>query len=116
MRQDFGGAVKSNDGYALVVRTTVIEEYARAAELREKHPEMFAELGEFIDLLNDHKRLKEISRNWEACADYVYRFRGAHKQIALGIVRGYARLEQKVRYPSLLDIIPLSAGDPGRSR
>lgn len=116
LQQDFGEAVKSNGGYALVVRTTIIEEYVRAAGLKEEHPDMFAGLNEFIDLLNDQKRMKEISLDREACEHHVYRHGGVSMETVLEVVRGYASLDDlSVRHPSLLDIFPLSAFEAGAS-
>ena len=111
LQRDFGEAVGTNGGYALIVRTAVIEAYVRAAELRDQHPDMFGSVDEFIDLLNDQERLKQISRDWETCADYVYRFRSVSEEGALTIVRHFA--DVRVRPPSLLDIAASSTFGPG---
>jgi hypothetical protein len=111
LKRDFGEAVTSDGKYSLVVRTAVIEAYVRATEFRDQHPDMFARLNDFINLLNDQKRMKEISRDWEACADYVYRFKGVSEKTALNMLRQYAGV--RVRPPSLLDIVPMSTLEAG---
>lgn len=107
----FGQAVRTNGTYSLVIEEKVIDKYKIALTLKNKHPEMFAKLNDFIDMLEDQRRMKEISRDWEACVDIVYRHGEISKGATLEYLRDLASGRMRIRHPSLLEFRELNAAD-----
>lgn len=104
----FGKTVRTNGTYSLVIDQEIISEYKTAVTLKNEHPEMFAELDDFIDMLEDQKRIEEIYQNRKACENAVYRTHehGMSLDDAMDFVKTeYAALELSVRHPSLLQIV-----------
>lgn len=107
----FGKAVRTNGTYSLVIDQEIISEYKTAVTLKNEHPEMFAELDDFIDMLEAQKKMKDISSDWETCSQFVYRYSEMSKRAALEFIREYASGKTTVRNPSLLEIQQLNKAD-----
>jgi len=68
----FGGAVKVGNKYQLIIHEKLIKEYEQALELKRQHVAMFSKLDDFIDLLQDHKKLEEIAQDAKTIRSKLY--------------------------------------------
>jgi len=102
MEKYFGGTIRSNDTFCLVVHEKLVEQYVKALKFKDAHPEMFKKLDDFLSFINDPRKLDAVAGDTDA-AKGMFFFSGNPPQ-GYKYERELLGLKQmRVRRPSVLD-------------
>ena len=113
MRRYFGGAVKVDNEYKLVIHEKLIQAYEEALEFKKKHPAMFTKLDEFLALLQDREELAKLAEDPRA-AEEITCFYGRARPPIEELCKGLSKFVDSldiIRPPSLLEIKPLGESE-----
>jgi hypothetical protein len=63
LKSYLGHGIKFGERYFLFISDRVVQKYQEALKLKAKHPEKLRKAYEFVELLNDKERLREVAGN-----------------------------------------------------
>lgn len=117
LKKYFKGVVKVDDKYHVLIHRKVIEKYKEAFKLKKKHPDMFAKIGEFIAFLENSEMMNKLADDPEEAKKMLYMLKGQSLKKGIRWIRELAvQPYMKIKYPSLLNIVPLEKDFPGQGR
>jgi hypothetical protein len=106
LKSYLGHGIKFGERYFLFISDRVVQKYQEALKLKAKHPEKLRKAYEFVELLNDKERLREVAGNVKD-AQKLFSFHGMEPWDSyetymkkLGLDSNISRI---ICQPSLLD-------------
>lgn len=99
--------VKTDGVIHLLVPRQLVSVYRQSLEQKEKHPQMYDQLDDFIKLLENKKKLRKILNSEKKAQEFVYCYNTTLTK-GLDVLGEYASIIEEVFQPSLLDIKPLN--------